>query len=104
MSAPGQMLIVKANTGKSNPNPALFQVVKQGFKGVQEKPLAEGRHFYNPLFYKLRRVRRIVDIGPKQIGIVVSRSGKRLPEGRLSRNSRLQRHLACSTHSRKMAP
>ncbi len=78
---PGQMLVIKANTGKPNPNPSWYQVVPKGFKGIQEAPVGEGRHFYNPFLYKRTLHRKIIQIGPQEVGLVISRSGKPLPEG-----------------------
>jgi hypothetical protein len=78
---PGEMLVLKANVGKDNPDPANLQVVPTGFKGIQEGVIGEGRHFYNPFLYERRRVSSSVTIKPTEVGVVVSRSGKPLASG-----------------------
>ncbi len=78
---PGEMLILKSNMGKPNPDPMNYQVVKWGYKGIIEDVIGEGRHFYNPFLYSRRILRKMVNLGPLQIGLVISKSGKPLPPG-----------------------
>lgn len=78
---PGEMLVLTSNVGKPNPNPEWYQVVPTGFKGIWADPLGEGRHFYNPFLFKRTLIPTITYIGPDEVGIVVSRSGKPLPQG-----------------------
>lgn len=77
---PGQGMVLKANVGKANPDPAKFQVVKSGYKGVQEGVIGEGRHFYNPFLYERRILNTITTIGPMEVGVVISKSGEPLKE------------------------
>lgn len=79
--APGEMLVIKANIGKANPDPNNLQVVPPGFKGIYENVLGEGRHFYNPFLYERQIQPGIQEIGNHEVGIVVSRSGKPLAQG-----------------------
>ncbi|MCA9524141.1 MAG: hypothetical protein KC609_24405 [Myxococcales bacterium] len=78
---PGETLILKANVGKDNPDPINLQVVPNGYKGVLRDVVGEGRHFYNPLTYSRTVVRNLVEIKSNEVGIVVSKSGKPLPNG-----------------------
>ncbi|MEM1009137.1 MAG: SPFH domain-containing protein, partial [Myxococcota bacterium] len=80
---PGQMMILTAKVGRDNPNPRWYQVVEPGIKGIQAQPVGEGRHFFSPIFYKRKLIRNILEIGPEEIGVVVSRSGKPLPDDRI---------------------
>lgn len=78
---PGEVLILKANVGEANPDPANLQVVKEGYKGVQEGVLGEGRHFFNPFTYKRITKQSLIEVKPDEVGVLVSKSGKPLPEG-----------------------
>lgn len=71
---PGQMLVLNAKMGDENPDPNII-VVKEGVMGIQEHVLGEGRHFYNPVIYE-RMDAKVITIGPKEVGVVESLSGK----------------------------
>ncbi len=83
---PGEMMVITAKVGKTNENPSWYQVVKKGVKGIQKEPIGEGRHFYNPFLYKRKLYPSIIEILPKQLGVVVSRSGKPIPDDRILAN------------------
>jgi regulator of protease activity HflC (stomatin/prohibitin superfamily) len=78
---PGNMLLLTAKFGDENPRPDELRVVPAGMKGVQDDVLGEGRHFYNPITYETNTRNRVIEIPPKQIGLVESKSGKSLPPG-----------------------
>lgn len=80
---PGEMLVLTAKVGKTNADPGTYQVVERGTKGIQKDPIGEGRHFYNPFFYKRKLFPGIIEILPEEQGVVVSRSGKPIPENRI---------------------
>jgi len=75
--APGHMLVLSARVGRANPDPQNLRVVDDGYQGVQKVVLGEGRHFVNPFIYD-RDVARCVTIGPEEIGVVKSKTGKPL--------------------------
>ncbi len=76
----GQMAIVTAKTGK--PLPPGRILAEPGEKGVQRVPLAEGRHFLNPINndWKIVPARTIL---AGSIGIVTSKTGKELAPGEI---------------------
>jgi len=76
----GCMAIVTAKTGK--PLPAGRILAEPGEKGVQRIPLAEGRHFLNPVNNDWRIV-PATTIGAGNVGIVTSKTGKELPPGEI---------------------
>lgn len=79
---PGEMLIIKSNVGKANPNPEHYQVVDKGYKGILKNVVGEGRHFYNPFLYERKKISDTITIRPNEVGIVVSKSGDPLKAGR----------------------
>ena len=74
----GYMAIVTAKTG--NPLPPGRILAEPGEKGVQRVPLAEGRHFLNPINNDWTIV-PAKTISAGSIGIVTSKTGKELPPG-----------------------
>ncbi|MBR5457726.1 MAG: hypothetical protein IKV56_03070 [Kiritimatiellae bacterium] len=77
---PGMMAIVTTKTG--DPLPAGAILAEPGQKGVQRIPLAEGRHFLNPITHDWRIVTAIT-IPAGSVGIVTSKSGRELPSGEI---------------------
>ena len=76
----GQMAIVTAKTGK--PLPPGRILAEPGEKGVQRVPLAEGRHFLNPINNDWKIV-PATTIPAGSIGIVTSKTGKELAPGEI---------------------
>jgi len=76
----GHMAIVTAKTGQ--PLPPGRILAEPGEKGVQRVPLAEGRHFLNPINNDWRLV-PVVTVPAGSVGIVTSKTGKELPEGEI---------------------
>ena len=76
----GYMAIVTAKTGQPLPEGAIL--AEPGEKGVQRLPLAEGRHFLNPINNDWRIVKaQSVKVG--QVAVVTSKTGKELPPGEI---------------------
>ena len=78
---PGGMLVLSAKFGDENPNPDELRVVPDGVRGIRERVLGEGRHFYNPFTYDRIAEHKVIEIPPGFIGLVESKSGKPLPPG-----------------------
>ena len=76
----GQMAIVTAKTG--DPLPPGRILAEPGEKGVQRVPLAEGRHFLNPINNDWRIV-RATTIPAGSVGVVTSKTGKELAAGEI---------------------
>jgi hypothetical protein len=76
--APDEMAIVTAKTGAPLPPGQLL--AEPGQKGIQAAPLAEGRHFRNPILYDWEIVPAIV-IPAGKVGILTAKFGVELPEG-----------------------
>ena len=76
----GYMAIVTAKTGK--PLPAGRILAEPGEKGVQRIPLAEGRHFLNPINNDWRIV-PVTSIPAGSVGMVTSKTGKELAAGEI---------------------
>ena len=76
----GEMAIVTAKTGR--PLPPGRILAEPGEKGVQRVPLAEGRHFLNPINNDWRIV-RATTIPAGSVGIVTSKTGKELAAGEI---------------------
>ena len=76
----GQMAIVTAKTGKPLPSGRIL--AEPGEKGVQRVPLAEGRHFLNPINNDWKIV-PATTIPAGSIGIVTSKTGKELAPGEI---------------------
>ena len=76
----GQMAIVTAKTGR--PLPPGRILAEPGEKGVQRVPLAEGRHFLNPINNDWKIV-PATTIPAGNIGIVTSKTGKELAPGEI---------------------
>lgn len=75
---PDQMAIVTAKTGAPL---APGQILAEpGQQGIQAAPLAEGRHFRNPVFYDWEIVPAVV-IPAGKVGLLTSKVGEELPEG-----------------------
>ncbi len=80
---PGKMAVIIAKEGKDlEPGQIL---AKEGQKGVQEEPLAEGRHFRNPIFFDWNIV-TATKIPAGKVGVVTSKVGKELPAGEFLAN------------------
>jgi regulator of protease activity HflC (stomatin/prohibitin superfamily) len=79
--SPGGMLVLSAKFGDENSNPDEMRVVPDGVKGIRERVLGEGRHFYNPFTYDRITEHHVVEIPEEFIGLVESKSGKPLPPG-----------------------
>jgi uncharacterized membrane protein YqiK len=85
---PGQMAIVTSKTGAELPAGAIL--AEPGQKGVQRIPLAEGRHFLNPITHDWRIV-KTTTIPAGSVGVVTSKNGRELPPGEIlaqDRNSK----------------
>ena len=76
----GEMAIVTAKTGR--PLPPGRILAEPGEKGVQRVPLAEGRHFLNPVNNDWRIV-PATTIPAGSVGIVTSKTGKELAAGEI---------------------
>ena len=76
----GYMAIVTTKTGDELPEGAIL--AEPGQKGVQRIPLAEGRHFLNPVNNDWRIV-PVTQIPAGSIGVVTSKTGKELPAGEI---------------------
>ena len=76
----GYMAIVTAKTG--DPLPPGRILAEPGEKGVQRVPLAEGRHFLNPINNDWRIV-RATTIPAGSVGVVTSKTGKELAAGEI---------------------
>lgn len=76
----GHMVIVTSKTGKELPSGQIL--AEPGEKGVQRIPLAEGRHFLNPINNDWRIV-PVVTVEVGQVAVVTSKSGKELPPGEI---------------------
>ena len=76
----GKMAIVTAKTGDPLPPGAIL--AEEGQKGVRREPLAEGRHFINPITHDWRIV-PVVTIPAGSVGVVTSKTGKELPSGEI---------------------
>lgn len=76
--APDQMAIVTAKTGRPLPEGQIL--AEPGQQGIQAAPLAEGRHFLNPVFYDWKILPATI-IPAGKVGIVTSKVGDELPEG-----------------------
>ena len=76
----GYMAIVTAKTG--DPLPPGRILAEPGEKGVQRVPLAEGRHFLNPINNDWRIV-RATTIPVGSVGVVTSKTGKELAAGEI---------------------
>jgi len=75
---PGFMAILTAKTGE--PLPPGQILAQPGQKGIEEQPLAEGRHFRNPLFYA-HNIMPVIVIPTGKVGVVTSKVGTELPPG-----------------------
>lgn len=80
---PNQMAIVIAKTGK--PLPPGQILAGEGYQGVQERVLGEGRHFLNPFLYDYK-IMEVLVIPPGKVGVVTSKVGENLPEGEFLAN------------------
>ena len=76
----GRIAIVTAKTGEELPPGAIL--AEPGQKGVQRIPLAEGRHFLNPVTHDWRIV-PVVTIPAGSVGLVTAKTGKELPAGEI---------------------
>ncbi|MBR1870415.1 MAG: hypothetical protein IJ802_01130 [Kiritimatiellae bacterium] len=76
----GYMAIVTTKTGDELPEGAIL--AEPGQKGVQRIPLAEGRHFLNPVNNDWRIV-PVTQIPAGSIGVVTSKTGKELSAGEI---------------------
>ena len=76
----GHMAIVTSKTGRPLPPGAIL--AEPGEKGVQRIPLAEGRHFLNPVNNEWRIVpAQSVKVG--QVAVVTSKTGRELAPGEI---------------------
>lgn len=76
---PGHHLVIIANNGA--PLPADEVLAEPGQKGVQRTVMGEGWHFVMPIAYSTE-LSDNTTIPAGKVGIVTSRGGKSLPEGR----------------------
>ena len=76
----GYMAIVTAKTGKPLPSGRIL--AEPGEKGVQRVPLAEGRHFLNPINNDWRIV-PVITVPAGSVGVVTSKTGKELAAGEI---------------------
>ena len=76
----GMMAIVTAKTGRELPPGAIL--AEPGEKDVQRIPLAEGRHFLNPINNDWRIV-PAQTVGVGQVAVVTSKTGKELAPGEI---------------------
>ena len=74
----GMMAIVTAKTGAPLPPGAIL--AEEGQKGVRREPLAEGRHFLNPITCDWR-LEKIVKIPAGSVGLVTAKHGRELASG-----------------------
>lgn len=75
---PNNMGVITSKIGK--PLPAGQILAEEGQKGIRREVLGEGRHFWNPIFYK-RELRTVTIIEAGKVGIVTSKVGSELPTG-----------------------
>lgn len=75
---PDEMAIITAKTGKPLAEGQIL--AERGQQGIQAAPLAEGRHFLNPVFYDREIVSAVV-IPAGKVGVVTAKVGDELPEG-----------------------
>ena len=76
----GMMAIVTSKSGAPLPSGAIL--AEPGQKGVQREPLAEGRHFLNPVNNEWRIV-PLTTIPAGSVGLVTSKTGKELASGEI---------------------
>ena len=76
----GCMAIVTAKTGKQLPPGRIL--AEPGEKGVQRVPLAEGRHFLNPINNDWR-IMPVISVPAGSVGVVTSKTGKELAAGEI---------------------
>ena len=76
----GHMAIVTTKTGRALPPERIL--AEPGEKGVQRVPLAEGRHFLNPINNDWRIV-PVTTILAGNVGVVTSKTGKELAAGEI---------------------
>ena len=76
----GHMAIVTAKTGR--PLPPGRILAEPGEKGVQRVPLAEGRHFLNPINNDWR-ILPVITVPAGSVGVVTSKTGKELAAGEI---------------------
>lgn len=74
----GYMAIITSKQGDSLPTGQIL--AQRGQKGIWAEPLAEGRHFLNPIQYDWEIVRAI-HVPAGKIGVVTSKVGQDLPAG-----------------------
>lgn len=77
---PNEMLVVISKSGEDLPEGQLM--ANPGQKGPLDIVLGEGRHFVMPVAYEVEKHPAIV-IPPLKVGLVTSKVGKALPEGRI---------------------
>ncbi len=82
---PGHMAVITAKSG-SEPTPGTI-LVKRGEKGIWAEVLPEGRHFLDPVMHEVEIVPAIL-IPLGKVGIVTSKVGKDLPDGKIIADGR----------------
>ena len=82
---PGSMAVVTAKTGSTPADGAIL--VKRGEKGIWAEVLPEGRHFLDPVMFDVKIV-PVISIPLGKVGIVTSKIGKELPDGKIIAESR----------------
>jgi hypothetical protein len=75
---PDEMAIITAKNGKPLAEGQIL--AEPGQQGIQAAPLAEGRHFRNPVFFDWEIVPAVV-IPAGKVGVVTSKVGDELPDG-----------------------
>ena len=84
----GMMAVVTAKAGEDLPPGAIL--AEPGQKGVQRLPLAEGRHFLNPVTHDWRIV-PLQTIPAGSVGLVTAKAGKELASGEIIASDRLSK-------------
>ncbi len=80
---PDEMAIVIAKTGRDLEKGRIL--AREGEKGVREEVLGEGRYFFDPIRFEVKKY-PVTVIPPGKIGVVVSKVGTDLPQGEFLAN------------------
>lgn len=73
VAGPDEFIVVTSKYGDAKPSGQVL--ADEGQRGILRKTLGTGRHFINPIFYKVEK-KKAITIGTTQLGIVTSRDGK----------------------------
>lgn len=77
---PNEMLVVISKSGEDLKEGQLL--AQPGQKGPMDVVLGEGRHFITPVVYEVEK-RKVTIIPPLKVGVVISKVGTPLPDGRI---------------------